>query len=208
MLLAQDIRPLVRSSQQRFAIIAAVAGIHIAVIAAFLSGLAPKVFAPESGPIIVTVVPDRTHLPPPAPPPVVDTLVRPTVPNPDVPIIRESDASTIHEPPATPTPNTHSVDLPVRIAAAQPIMGTHTTPDYPLLDTRQGHEGNVLLRLSINEWGAVTDAQVERSSGYESLDRAAASWVKSHWLYHPATRAGDPIPTTTEAIVTFRLNTH
>lgn len=207
MLLAQDIQRLPRSSQQRLAIIAAVAGIHIAVIAAFLSGLGPRVFAPESGPIIVTVIPDKTHLPPLPPPPVVDTFERPAVPNPDVPVIRESDSSTIHEPPATPTAPTHPVD-PVRITAAQPIMGTHTTPDYPLLDTRQGHEGNVLLKLSINEWGVVTDAQVERSSGYETLDRAAASWVKSHWLYHPATRAGDPVPATTEAIVTFRLNTH
>jgi protein TonB len=91
---------------------------------------------------------------------------------------------------------------------ARPIMGTHTTPDYPQLDARQGHEGNVLLKLSINEWGAVTDAQVERSSGYESLDRAAASWVKSHWLYHPATRAGDGVASTAEVTVTFRLTTH
>jgi len=86
-------------------------------------------------------------------------------------------------------------------------VGTHTTPDYPLLDARLGHEGNVLLKLSINEWGAVTGAQVERSSGYESLDRAAASWVKSHWLYRPATRAGDGIASTAEVTVTFRLTT-
>jgi hypothetical protein len=43
MLLAQDIRPLPRPPQRRLAIIATVSGIHIAVLAAFLSGLAPKV---------------------------------------------------------------------------------------------------------------------------------------------------------------------
>jgi protein TonB len=206
MLPAQDTQSLPRSPQQRFAIIAAVAGIHIAVIAAFLSGLAPKVFAPESQPLVVKVIPDKTHLPP-LPPPVVDTFERPTVPQPDVPVIRETDPPTIHNPPADPTgltapPRTYGI-----LIGAQAIMGTHTTPDYPPLDARLGHQGNVLLKLSIDEWGTVVDAQVERSSGYESLDRAAASWVKSHWLYHPATRAGDGIASTTEVTVTFRLTT-
>jgi len=207
MLLAQDIRPLPRSPQQRLAIIAAVAGIHIAVIAAFLSGLTPKVFAPETGPIVVTVVPDKTHLPPPPPPPGVDTFERPTAPHQDVPVFHESD-TTIHDAPVNPMGPAASAGPSGVFIAAQSIPGTHTTPDYPPIDARLGHEGNVLLKLSINEWGAVTDAQVERSSGYESLDRAAASWVKSHWLYHPATRAGDGVASTAEVTVTFRLTTH
>jgi len=87
-------------------------------------------------------------------------------------------------------------------------MGTHTTPDYPPLDKRLGHEGNVLLKLAIDERGMVVDTQIERSSGYESLDRAAADWVRSHWRYHPATQAGDAVPSNAEVTVTFRLTTH
>jgi len=204
MLLAQDIRPLPRSPQQRVVIIAAVAGLHIAVIAAFLSGLTSKILPVDPpGPIQVRILPDKTH--PPLPPP-TDTLVldHPTIPKPDNPLFQTDPGSTtIHE--TTGQPQTGPIDPPVRTIAALGIMGTHTTPDYPPGDQRLGHEGNVLLRLTIDEWGAVVDAQVERSSGYESLDRAAASWVKSHWLYHPATRAGDPVRSTTEALVTFRL---
>ena len=207
MLLAQDVRPLSRSSQERFATAAIVAGIHVVVIAGIIVSLGRQ--APPQ-PTELTLMPPRpvaTHedpLPPPDP-----TLVKPKVDavKPIVDVAPDSDPHTISTTP--PTPNTGPVDPPsVRIMPAWGIMGTHTTPDYPPLDTRLGHEGNVLLKLTIDEWGAVTDAQVERSSGYESLDRAAASWVKTHWLYHPATRAGDAIPSTTEAVVTFRLTTH
>jgi protein TonB len=206
MLLAQDIRSLPRSSQERFATAAVVAGIHVVVIAGIIVSLGRSAPPP---PHELTLMPPRpviTHedpLPPPDP-----TLVKPKVDpvKPIMDIAREDGARTITAP---STPDTGPVDPPpVRIMPARAIMGTHTTPDYPPLDARQGHEGNVLLKLTIDEWGAVTDAQVERSSGYEGLDRAAASWVKSHWLYHPATRSGDAIPSTTEAVVTFRLTTH
>src|SRR5271155_695671 len=128
MLLAQDIRPLPRSPQQRLAIIATVAAIHIAVIAAFLSGLGPKVFAPENERLIVDIRPD-THRPPLPPPPLAtDNFARPKMPNPDVPNFVESNNNddTIHDPPAGPTAPTHPSGI---LVAPQAIAGTHTTPD-------------------------------------------------------------------------------
>lgn len=208
MLLAQDIRPLPRSPQQRFVSIAIVAGIHVAVIAGILISLNKTLLpSPHTEIVIDTVPPPKTKeaLPPPPDP----TLVRPRidVPQPQIDVARDAPQTTVSvvDPPAGPPTN---VDPAPRVFAAKAIAGTHTTPDYPPIDRRLGHEGNVLLKLTIDEWGAVVDAQVERSSGYETLDRAAASWVKTHWLYHPATRAGDPIRSTTEALVTFRLTTH
>jgi periplasmic protein TonB len=207
MLLAQDIRPLPRSPQQRLVPIAVVAGIHVVAIAAILISLNRPLVLPQTPNITLKPIDPVKHtetLPPPAP-----VLANPTtvqIPTPEINVSTNDPTHTITA--VGPAPNTHPVDPPVRITAAQPIMGTHTTPDYPLLDARLGHEGNVLLKLSINEWGAVTDAQVERSSGYDSLDRAAASWVKSHWLYRPATRAGDGIASTAEVTVTFKLVRH
>jgi protein TonB len=87
-------------------------------------------------------------------------------------------------------------------------MGTHTIPDYPPLDARLGREGTVTLKLAIDERGAVTDAVVERSSGYASLDQAAVNWVKAHWLYYPATHSGDPVASSADVTVTFRLTGH
>lgn len=203
MLLAQDIRPLPRSPQQRVVIITAVAVLHVAVITAILVSL-NRPAPPEIKDLTITrfTPPKATETQPPPPPP---TLTKPKVdiPPPVIEVTRDGPQTTIARTDPAPTPAL--VDPPIRVLAARGIMGTHTTPDYPPIDARLGHEGNVLLKLTIDEWGAVVDAQVERSSGYESLDRAAASWVKSHWLYHPATRAGDPIRSTTEALVTFRL---
>jgi periplasmic protein TonB len=204
MLLVQDIRPLPRSPQQRLVSIAIVASIHVVVIAGILMSLNKTLLPPPHTEIIVDTVPPpkiKDTLPPPN-----VVLVDPTkvdVPPPVVNVVRDSDAHPITN--VAPTPNTGPVNPPVRIIAAQPIIGTHTTPDYPPLDARLGHEGTVELKLTINEWGAVVAAQVERSSGYESLDRAAAEWVKAHWLYHPATRAGDGVPSTADVAVSFRL---
>ena len=207
MLLAQDIRTLDRSPQQRLVIIGAVVGIHVAVIGAFLSGLRPSSFLPEpSGPIIIKVIPDHTQ-PPPAPSRTdAEIFQKPVRPDADVPNFLVDNGNTIHNPGPTATntptnPSNFFVD-------ARGIMGTHTAPDYPQLDKRLGHEGNVLLKLAIDERGAVVDTQVERSSGYQSLDQAAADWVRSHWRYQPATRAGDAVASNAEVTVTFRLTTH
>jgi protein TonB len=96
---------------------------------------------------------------------------------------------------------------PSVFVAAQAVIGTHTTPDYPPLETRLGHEGNVYLHLAIDANGVVADVRIVRSSGYDDLDQAAADWVKAHWRYLPATQGGVPTASSTDAIVTFRLTT-
>jgi periplasmic protein TonB len=207
MLLAQDIRPMSRSPQQRLVSIAIVAGIHVTVLAAILTALSHTLTPTITKEITLIPTDEPTVNPPPQAKPVV-TLVNPTtdaVPKPVI-TIEEDDPPTRDD---RPQPgNGPPGDASNIVIGAQAIFGTHTTPDYPPLDRRLGHEGNVLLMLAIDERGVVVDTQVERSSGYEGLDQAAANWVKSHWRYHPATRAGDAIPSNTEVTVTFRLTTH
>jgi len=204
MLLAQDIRPLSRSPQQRLVIIGAVVGIHVAVIAAFLSGLRPSSFLPEPpGPLHVDIIKDTHHTPPPPQPRITDSFKRPIPVDPTIPVFNTDGNNTIHD--APPTGQNAPADPSNYYVGPKAIMGTHTTPDYPPLDRRLGHEGNVLLKLAIDERGAVVDTQIERSSGYETLDQAAADWVKTHWRYHPATRAGDGVQSSAEVTVTFRL---
>jgi protein TonB len=86
------------------------------------------------------------------------------------------------------------------------MANTHTIPPYPPMGIRLGHEGTVRLAIQLDEQGNVIAAQVIASSGYEELDAAAVAWVKSHWRYQPAMRDGQPVPATTRAAVTFRLN--
>jgi protein TonB len=100
----------------------------------------------------------------------------------------------------TTPPGTGDVFVPLSAVA-----GTHTIPDYPVLDRRFGHQGTVGLMLSIDAQGYVIDARLAQSSGYEGLDAAAIEWVKTHWRYRPAMRNGVPMSTTTRASVVFRL---
>ncbi len=85
------------------------------------------------------------------------------------------------------------------------IQATHTIPPYPALDLRLGHEGTVVLRLTISAEGRVTEATVVRSSGSDSLDNAARSWVMAHWRYQPAIRGGVAVPATGTVGVEFNL---
>jgi periplasmic protein TonB len=111
-----------------------------------------------------------------------------------------TDATTKEPPPQTGTtvasiPDTGTVG----------IMGSHTSPPYPLLDRRLGHEGTVTLKLVVAADGTVSDAQVIKSSGYAGLDEAAVSWVVAHWRYRSATHQGTAIPSQTTAAVMFSL---
>lgn len=85
------------------------------------------------------------------------------------------------------------------------IQATHTIPPYPPLDVRLGHEGTVVLRLTISAEGRVTEASVARSSGSDSLDNVARSWVMAHWRYQPAVHGGMAVPATATVGVQFNL---
>jgi periplasmic protein TonB len=87
------------------------------------------------------------------------------------------------------------------------VATTHTIPPYPAMDIRLGNEGTVLLRLTVGPDGRVIAAQVVRSSGSESLDRAAQNWVIGRWRYQPAVRGGVAVPSAVDVAVKFSLKT-
>jgi protein TonB len=208
MLQTQNIhmRPATRSPQQRMMTIAIVAAFHVAVIATFVVALGHNW-------IPTLTRPDPTVFVPPAPPTPTQhspqtklKLIDPTVPSVKTPELAVKEES--HLQPLAPPPNGaegqgNTQDLPTRSPVA--LFSTHTTPPYPLLQRRLGNEGNVELRLTIDADGEVTDAAIVRSSGYDELDRAAASWVRAHWRYLPALQNGLAVASTTNALVTFRL---
>jgi TonB family protein len=58
--------------------------------------------------------------------------------------------------------------------------GGHPTPEYPGLAQRMGYQGTVTLQITIDPSGAVTDVQLQKSSGYKILDDAALEHTRKH----------------------------
>ena len=87
----------------------------------------------------------------------------------------------------------------------RPIRETHTLPPYPKESIHLKEEGRVLLAVTIGKDGAVSHASVFKPSGHQRLDVAAVDYVKSHWRWQPATRAGKPVTTNTRVSVLFKL---
>jgi len=75
-------------------------------------------------------------------------------------------------------------------------------PDYPPEADRLGQRGVVLLDVEVNAEGHVTGASVKRSSGFPSLDEAAARGIR-RWIFEPARVAGLPIASRAEVPVKF-----
>lgn len=87
---------------------------------------------------------------------------------------------------------------------AGPQILSAPAPVYPESARQSGASGTVLVGLSINEAGTVSDAWVESSSGNDALDRAAVQSVLS-WQFIPARQNGLPVPVRTRVPVIFGL---
>lgn len=174
--------------------------LQAALIYALIVGLDIKIWPePERPPLQGEFLPDKSNpLPPPPPPSSVEptrvTVVEPTVVWSDNGGGKDTAPTTAAGPAAAPV-----------AVAAQGIMSTHSKPPYPRLALTLGHQGTVMLRVTISARGAVQDAVVVRSSGYETLDQAARSWVIQQWRYRPATLGGQPVASTAEVVIKFDL---
>src|SRR5262249_50029780 len=65
----------------------------------------------------------------------------------------------------------------------------HPDPAYPIAARRAHLQGDVVLRLAVDEAGRLTSVSVERGSGYRILDDAAIASVKV-WRFEPAVQGG------------------
>jgi protein TonB len=146
----------------------------------------------------------------PVPPPNIPKLEKP-IPLKDVPpqfvIETPRDAGTITATTTTVVAPQNPVTPQVgESRGAIGVTVTHTRPPYPLLARRQGQEGKVTLRLTIQADGHVGKAEIAQSSGSEILDSAAVGWIMAHWLYKPALQNGQAVASQATAAVTFSLD--
>ncbi len=85
-----------------------------------------------------------------------------------------------------------------------PDYGGNRPPAYPPLARERGYEGTVFLRVEVRGDGSVGGMTIDRSSGYEMLDRAAAESVKE-WTFLPAQKGGKPVTSWVLLPVKFML---
>jgi protein TonB len=76
---------------------------------------------------------------------------------------------------------------------ATPSYLQNPQPLYPEEERMRGHEGTVLLRVTINAQGSITHLVIEHSSGYPALDDQAAKTVENSWVFRPAYQHGQAI---------------
>ncbi|KQR45728.1 energy transducer TonB [Acidovorax sp. Leaf160] len=139
---------------------------------------APRAPAPRPAPMPVAI-PDPTPAPsaptgtvepqPPAPP--IQAPVAPPAPAP--------------APPAPPAPP--KIEMPSSDAAYL----NNPKPTYPAISKRLGEQGKVILRVLIGTDGLPQKVEVNKSSGFDRLDRQAQDAVM-RWRFVPGKRNGVP----------------
>lgn len=110
----------------------------------------------------------------------------PSEPSPE-PVVEQIESAPVAAAPA-PMP-TGPVTLSSELSVSCPTL---TPPEYPAISRRMGEEGKLVLRVELDESGRIDDAKVISSSGYERLDAAALTAVKS-WQCNPSLRNGQPV---------------
>ena len=93
---------------------------------------------------------------------------------------------------------------PSVVESALPEYSKNPPISYPQRARRRRYEGTVVLEVLVNRSGGVDDLKILSSSGYEILDRAAMTSVKT-WSFVPAKKGGDTVAMWVQVPVRFKL---
>ena len=99
--------------------------------------------------------------------------------------------------PATPTPVPTAAQASTDTAAPAAIVMPSSSaaylnnprPSYPSISRRMGEQGKVMLRVFVNAQGQPEQIQIQQSSGFDRLDKAAVDAVR-RWKFTPGSRNG------------------
>jgi len=174
---------------------------------------APSAPAPDDEPPpppTTTTLPELMAPPPPPRPPSLPAPGSGTARagTPPRPMPMSSAAATPAPPLAQAPPEAGSSEpagpAPVRVGNGirEPRKLRHVSPVYPDIARQARVQGVVILELTINPQGRVTDARILR--GIPLLDQAALDAVRQ-WVYTPTLVRGTPVPVLMTVTVNFRL---
>lgn len=87
---------------------------------------------------------------------------------------------------------------------ARPAYKKNPRPEYPRVARRRRYQGTTLLEVLVGTTGKANDIRVLKSSGFDILDRAAVTAVKS-WLFEPGMREGERVEMWVRVPIRFQL---
>ena len=175
----------------RGGVVAAMAVLHLGLLAALLQSHAVRERLREAAPVFLAVVPappppaTRTLPPPPRPTPTPPALAVPVIA--PTPIADPAPQAIAATPPALPTP---APVVQAEAPPAPPAPPPRTLPSaavqylvppspvYSRASARMKEAGRVVLRVWIDEGGMPRDVQVATSSGFPRLDDSALAAVR------------------------------
>jgi TonB family protein len=79
---------------------------------------------------------------------------------------------------------------------------------FPLTAQLRGQEGTVYMNVVINENGRAQRADLQRSSGYRKLDRAAARSAVDNWVFDVSACERKDLPVTHVVAVEYHNDTY
>lgn len=77
---------------------------------------------------------------------------------------------------------------------------------YPLAAVKAHEEGVAIVKVHIDETGAVVGTDIDQSTGFNDLDQATIQCVVKTWHFSPATRNGKPVASTKRYKITWTIN--
>lgn len=181
---------------------------------------APALDEPQVMPKPTEVVEMPKKQPKPKPTPELSKLPAQELPIPKPVVSQPAELPVMAEPAVSENrvktePQHHVAEAPAKVeAVAEPVIEpprfgaaylNNPPPAYPPMSRRSGEQGRVLLRVLVSENGLAESVQLDSSSGYEKLDRAAIEAVKK-WSFIPAKRSNQPISAYVLVPVKFSLS--
>ena len=123
----------------------------------------------------------------------------------EIPVVEAAPAPslTVHVAPVTPAARAPE-NLGTELAVQCPVR---TPPRYPLLAKRQHEQGEVRLRVELDEFGRIDRVTIVSSSGSPRLDEAARTAIES-WRCRPAQHDGQPVRAVALQSLAFVLRRH
>lgn len=208
--------------QQRAIVIGTIAA-HVAAGWGLLQIDAVRQAVVEAAPIFVSLVPPAPPTPlPPTPPqpapktplpkiPLIAAAPTPT-PTPTQPVFVAEPAPPLPPeiltpaPPAPPVPPAPPAPVPQPKQIPPSAVRYTKLPDlnFPLLARRARQGGTVVLRITVDTAGQLKSVRVEKSSGFERIDQAALTDIRTA-RFAPYMEDGKPIEVQTLATLGYDL---